>query len=272
MLIAHVTDPHIGLDTRRLSGHPGPAEALRRALARAAALAPEVLLLTGDLTDSGAEHDYQTLRDVLAQTLRAPDQGGPQVWAIPGNHDHRATAQQVLGTLLAPAADAPAGLTCKHHTLGGLHFIGLDTLVAGEPHGELGDAQLEWLARTLATCAGQPVLIFMHHSPLVSGLVAMDACGLLRGKERLAQLVRQHGGVQLIAAGHLHRPTLGALGGAPVVVAPSSSHQLDLNLDPDAGLAARMEPPQIGLYRWTAQDGMTCHFTQVNDYPGPFAV
>lgn len=145
-------------------------------------------------------------------------------------------------------------------------------MVPGRPHGELDNAQLDWLAATLALCAGQPVMIFMHHPPLTSGMAAMDACGLLRGRERLAELVRAHGGVQLIAAGHMHRGIVGALGGAPVVVAPSCSHQLALNLRPQGGLAVQMEPPQVGLYRWTPQDGLACHFSQVQAYPGPFPV
>ena len=70
----------------------------------------------------------------------------------------------------------------------------------------------------------------------------------------------------------MHRPIVGALGGAPVVVAPSTSHQLELDLRPGAPLAMRFEPPMIGLYRWTAADGIACHFRAVQDFPGPFLV
>ena len=274
MLIAHITDPHLGLDTRFLPGHPGPQEALRRALSHVRTMdpAPEVLLLTGDLTDSGAEADYRTLQDMLSDTLPRPDEGGPHVWAVLGNHDHRATARQVLGDMVGPAADAPEGLTCLHTEHGGLHFIGLDTVVPGRSHGELDDAQLDWLAHQLQACAGQPVVIFMHHPPLVSGMAVMDASGLLRGRERLAALVHEHGGVQLIAAGHLHRPVVGSLGGAPVLVAPSCSHQLELDLRPHGELAVRLEPPKVGVYRWTPEDGLACHFSHVVAYPGPFVI
>ena len=291
MLVAHITDPHLGLDTRALPGHPGPAQALRNALRHVGSFnpAPDVVLLTGDLTESGAEADFRTLREVLDEMLPPPQSGGPRVLAVLGNHDERGAAQAVLSHLLGPAAhtDAdgsaetasnapspapPAGLTSLHTEHGGLHFIGLDTVAPGYPHGELGDAQLDWLAATLAHCTGQPVMIFMHHPPLTSGMAAMDACGLLRGRERLAELVRAHGGVQLIAAGHMHRGIVGALGGAPVVVAPSCSHQLALDLRPQGGLAVQMEPPQVGLYRWTPQDGLACHFSHVQAYPGPFPV
>ncbi|MFD1711373.1 metallophosphoesterase [Ottowia flava] len=274
MLIAHITDPHLGLDTRFLPGHPGPQEALRRALSHVRKLdpAPEVLLITGDLADSGAESDYDTLRTVLADTLPSPADGGPRVWAVLGNHDDRAAARRILGEMLDPAADAPEGLICLHTQHGGLHFIGLDTVVPRRPHGELDDTQLNWLARQLQACAGEPVVIFMHHPPLVSGMEVMDRCGLLRGREQLGALVRAHGNVQLIAAGHLHRPVVGLLGGAPVLVEPSCSHQLELDLRTHGQLAVRLEPPKVGLYRWTPEDGLACHFSHVHAYPGPFVI
>ena len=277
MLIAHITDPHLGLDTRALTGHPGPVEALRRALEHALGLdpAPEVLLLTGDLTDSGAESDYLALRRLLDEVVPAPSAGGPRLWAVLGNHDDRGAARAVLGELLGSVPGLPASAevpACTYAQHGGLHFIGLDTMVPNQAHGELDDVQLDWLGQTLERCADQPVLIFMHHPPLTSGMAIMDACGLLRGRERLGELVRSHGGVQLIAAGHLHRPIVGALGGAPVVVAPSCSHQLALDLRPHGRLAVLMEPPQIGVYRWTPEDGLACHFSQVQPQLEPFPV
>ena len=64
----------------------------------------------------------------------------------------------------------------------------------------------------------------------------------------------------------------GALSGAPVVVAPSSSHQLELDLRPRAPLAVRLEPPKVGLYRWTPEDGIACHFSHVQAFDGPFPI
>jgi 3',5'-cyclic AMP phosphodiesterase CpdA len=189
--------------------------------------------------------------------------------AVPGNHDLRASALRLLAAAMPRAADAPPGLVCLHVTHGGLHFIGLDTVVERAAHGELGDEQLDWLRRTLRACAGQPTLIFMHHPPLVTGLAAMDACGLLRGRAELRRLVAEHGGVQLIASGHMHRPIAGQLGGASVVVATSASHQIDLDLRPGAPLLGRLEPPMIGLYRWTPEDGMACHFCHVQPFGMP---
>ena len=274
MLIAHLTDTHLGIDSGSLGGRLDPAAALRRALARVRALAPApaVLLLTGDLAEAGRAADYTLLAGLLKQELPAQDGQAPRVLCIIGNHDHREHARQHLGALMPIAPDAPPPLACVRAEVGGLQFIGLDTVQPGHPHGALDAPQLDWLARQLQACAGQPVALFMHHPPLVSGIEAMDRFGLRRGRAELARLVAAHGGVQLIAAGHMHRPILGALGGAPVVVAPSTSHQLALDLRPDAPLAMQLEPPMIGLYRWTPEDGMACHFSHVLPFPGPYPI
>ena len=303
MLIAQITDPHIGLQPGPATGPLDPTGSLRRALAHVRALQPAVgvLLLTGDLADNGRPQDYAEIAALLADTLPTPADGGPRVLAVPGNHDRRAPARpaalradtlptpaeggprvlavpgnhdlraparQALAAAMPVAPDAPGDCVCLHVEHGGLHLIGLDTVVPGAAHGALAADQLAWLQRHLAACAGAPVLIFMHHPPLVSGMAAMDACGLLQGRAELGRIVAAHGGVQAIAAGHLHRAIVGQLGGAPVVVAPSSSHQLTLDLRPDAPLALRFEPPMIGLYRWTAADGIACHFSYVEAF-GP---
>ena len=274
MLIAHLSDPHVGLDPLTLGGRVHPASALRRALAHVRGLrpAPDVLLLTGDLTDDGREQDYQAIAALLRQELPAPEGGGPLTLAVPGNHDRRAPALRLLAGVMPVAADAPAGLACLRVERGGLHFIGLDSVTPGAAHGGLESGQLDWLARALKACAGEPAVIFMHHPPIITGLAAMDACGLLDGCAELGELVAAHGRVQLIACGHVHRPVVGQLGGALVVAAPSTSHQIDLDLRPGGPLSCRLEPPMIGLYRWTPEEGMVCHFSHVKPFGEPLAL
>ena len=154
MLIAHITDPHIGLDPGPLAGHMDPTGALGRALAHVRSMqpAPEVLLLTGDLTDAGRESDYDIIAALLKAELPARADGGPLVLAVPGNHDLRASMRRVLAGITPVPADAPPDTLCVHAQHGGMHFIGLDTVVPQAPHGELGSAQLAWLDRQLAAC------------------------------------------------------------------------------------------------------------------------
>ena len=273
MLIAHLTDPHIGLQACPSYPPFDPETALHNALAHVRQLdpAPEVVLITGDLSDGGRAQDYATLARLLEEGLPAQAEGGPHVLLVPGNHDIPALAHEKLKAYLPRCLDAPDNCYCIHVQHGPLHLIGLDTVVSFEPYGALSPAHLQWLERRLQICAGEPVLIFMHHPPLVTGMSVMDDYGLRSGRKELADLVAAHGQVQLIACGHQHRTILGALGGAPVVVLPSTSHQLNLDLRPEGPLMVRMEPPMIGLYRWTPEDGMACHFSYIHEFDGPFA-
>ena len=124
------------------------------------------------------------------------------------------------------------------------------------------------LAGQLGQCRDEPVLLFMHHPPLPTGIEAMDACSLLEGGDELAALVRAHGRVQGILCGHLHRPVQMQFGGAPLHVAPSVAHQIALDLRPGAALHAQLEPPKISLHRWSPVQGLCTHLSYVQAF-GP---
>ena len=263
LLIAQLSDPHIGTGPDFLGGRMDTEAALRRAVAHVAALqpAPDLLLLTGDLTERGTAAEYAVVADALAP-LRMP------VYAVPGNHDDPTVARDALPRCMPVAPDAPNGACCYHLRHGGLHLIALDTVVPRQSHGALEADQLAWLARTLDACQGEPVLIFMHHPPLPTGIERMDACSLLHGADDMAALVRGHGRVQGVLCGHLHRPVQMQFGGAPLHVAPSVAHQIALDLRPGAPLHAQLEPPKISLHRWSPVHGLCTHLSYVEAF-GP---
>ena len=263
LLIAQLSDPHIGTGPDFLGGRMDTEAALRKAVAHVAALSPgpDVVLLTGDLTERGTPAEYQAVADALAP-LAVP------VYAVPGNHDDPKVARDALQRCMPVAGDAPDGACCYRVRHGDLHLIALDTVVPRKSHGALGAAQLAWLARALDACRGEPVLIFMHHPPLPTGIEAMDACSLMEGGDELAALVRAHGHVQGLLCGHLHRPVQMQFGGAPLHVAPSVAHQIALDLRPGAPLHAQLEPPKISLHRWTPVHGLCTHLSYVEAF-GP---
>lgn len=263
LLIAQLSDPHVGTGPAFLDGRMDTLAALRTAVAHVLALRPQpdLVLLTGDLTEHGRAEEYAAVAEVLS-ALPMP------VYAVPGNHDDPAVARHALARCMPVAADAPDGACCYHVAHAGLQLVALDTVVPRQSHGALHDAQLAWLARTLDACRGAPVLLFMHHPPLPTGIEAMDACSLLSGADALAALLRGHGAVQGLLCGHLHRPVQMQFGGAPLHVAPSVAHQIALDLRPGAPLRARLEPPQVSLHRWSAQLGLCTHASYVGDF-GP---
>ena len=261
LLIAQLSDPHVGTGPAFLGGRMDTEKALRDAVAHVATMRPrpDLVLLTGDLTEHGSATEYALVSDALAQ-LCMP------VYAVPGNHDDSKAALDALARYMPVAPDAPEGSCCYRVRPEDLHLIALDTVVAHQSHGALCSEQLAWLAHTLNDCQGEKVLIFMHHPPLPTGIEAMDACSLMAGGDELAALVRGHGSVQGILCGHLHRPVQMQFGGVPLHVAPSVAHQITLDLRPGAALHAQLEPPKISLHRWSPSDGLCTHLSYVEAF------
>ena len=267
LLIAQLSDAHVGTGTTFLEGRMDTEAAIRRAARHVAGLdpAPDLVLFTGDLTENGRPDEYAAVAAALAP-LAMP------VYAVPGNHDDPAAALEALARWMPVADDAPGGACCFHAPHAGLHLVALDTVVPRQSHGALGAAQLDWLGRTLQRCRDDPVLLFMHHPPVPTGLAAMDACSLRDGADALAKLVRGHGAVQGVLCGHLHRPVQTSFAGVPLHVAPSVAHQIALDLRPQAALRARLEPPKVSLHRWTPVHGLCTHLSYVEPFGEPLSL
>lgn len=261
LLFAQLSDAHVGHDLGFLGGRMDTLAALRRAIAHVVALRPQpdFVLFTGDLTEHGSTAEYEAVAEALS-ALPMP------AYAVPGNHDDPQRARQSMERYMPVAPDAPGSACCYHLRHGDLHLLALDTVVPRQSHGAVAPEQIAWLARTLAQCQGEPVLLFMHHPPMPTGIEAMDACSLRAGSEELAALVREHGRVQGLLCGHLHRAVQMQFGGAPLHVAPSVAHQIALDLRPGAPLRARLEPAQVSLHRWSITQGLCTHASYIDDF------
>ncbi|MBL8674036.1 MAG: phosphodiesterase, partial [Rhodospirillales bacterium] len=98
---------------------------------------------------------------------------------------------------------------------------------------------------------------------------AMDRERLLHGAERLADIVRRHPNVERALCGHVHRPIQTRWAGTIASTAPSSAHQITLDLDPTARLTYIMEPPAVALHRWDPAGGLASHLSYIGDFGGP---
>ena len=196
MLIAQITDIHIGFDR----DNPGEANLVRfRALLARLAEGPnrpDLLLLTGDLTEHGDAASYARLADALAG-FPAP------VWPIPGNHDTREALAAAF-----PQIRLADGFAHYALDLGGLRLLMLDTTEPGRHGGAFCETRAAWLARELTARPDRPTLIAMHHPPIVSGVAWMDPDPAAPWIARFVAATRGHGQIVGIASGHLHRPIL----------------------------------------------------------------
>ena len=262
MLIAQITDFHIKARGQVAYRVVDTAACLAAAVAALAALdpKPDLVVATGDLTDFGRPEEYALLQELLAP-LAMP------VYLIPGNHDEREGLRRAWrGDGYLPAQGF------LHYTVEDqpLRLVALDTVIAGEPGGRLCAERLGWLDRTLAADPSRPTLIIMHHPPFATGIAHMDAIGL-DGAEAFAAVLARHPQVERVLCGHLHRSIQARIGRHAIAsTAPSTAHQVALDLSSDGPSAFMMEPPGYQLHLWRPETGVVTHTAVIGDFAGPY--
>ena len=68
----------------------------------------------------------------------------------------------------------------------------------------------------------------------------------------------------------LHRHIHGQLAGVPITVAPSTAHQIALDLRPGERARFTLEPPGYLLHRWSLAEGLVTLGAVSGDWPGPY--
>ena len=263
MLIAQLTDLHIrppGQAANRVAETNMLVERAFRAVA-AFTPRPDVILLTGDLTECGLDAEYANLARMIRCHLTPP------VFVIPGNHDRRENLRKELEHLPGVTAD-PFYVQYAVEDFP-VRLVMLDTAVPGSAAGELRPEQLQWLDRTLAQAPHKPTMIGMHHPPFSCGITHMDRIRL-NNVAAFAEVVARHKQVERIVCGHHHRAITTKLAQAIASISPSVAHQVEMSLRADDPGAFIFEPPAFQLHRWAPEDGIVSHTVYVEHFPGPF--
>ena len=254
MLIAHFSDPHIRPHDTLQNGTVDINAMFPPLLQQLNAMTPrpDVVLMTGDLVNSGSAAEYA----VAVELLRGLDL---PLLLLPGNHDERER-------LRACFPGSPAAGPLHFVVEGPVRIVGVDVTVPGHDHGDFDPAAEAWLEAALAAGAGRPTMVAMHQPPFVTHIAFMDQ-SLCRRGERLAALLARHPEVVRLVCGHVHRGMVTTFGGTVLCTAPSTSTAIALRLDPDAQPATYLEPPGFLLHHW---DGarMTTHAVPVGTFPG----
>ena len=275
MLLAQISDPHIvakgklfrcpvkgtANDAERISIEFDTGPYLARAVAALNALVPrpDAVALTGDLVDHGEAEEYAHLRELLAP-LAMP------VFVIPGNHDQREPLREAFGGDGYLPAEGFLQYTVEDYPL---RLIALDTLVPGSHHGTLCDKRLGWLDRTLAAQPERPTAILIHHAPFLTGIAYMDNFTFDK-PAALAEVIGRHPQVERILCGHLHRAIDRRFAGTVAGTAPSTAHQIRLNLVPDeARISFIFEPPGYQLHLWQPGSGLVTHTCVLDEWGAP---
>ena len=247
-VIAHLSDTHV-------DGTADRADRLRRTLAHATAgrRPADVVVLTGDVADSGQPEQYAEAARLLAASP-------VPVLAIPGNHDDRSAFAAGLltgSTGHDEAAGGGTGAPGPGHRVArvaGATFVLLDSTVPGSDGGRLGADSLAWLADALdgadAANSGARVFVVLHHPPVALGNPSLDAIALADA-DAFAELLTGRPGVVAVLAGHAHTAVATRVGGVPLLLAPGIASTFRLPWEPEpAGdaMVDRQAPPGLALH------------------------
>lgn len=191
LLIAQITDTHLYADVQKELLGLQTMASFQAVIERVKALArkPDLLLLTGDLSQDSTAESYERLQEIVSPLAI------PAYW-VPGNHDCPKTMAQVLTR--SPISPQ------KSFYADSWKIILLDSSVPDCVHGELSPESLEWLDQELSQAEGSPALIAFHHPPFLSGSDWMKDIGL-RNADEFFQVCDRHSHVKLVLFGHIHQ-------------------------------------------------------------------
>jgi 3',5'-cyclic AMP phosphodiesterase CpdA len=196
-VLLHLSDTHFGTEQ---------AEVLEALVALAHRLRPDLVVLSGDITQRARADQFLAAR-------RFVDRLGAPWLAIPGNHDislfdpwsrfARPYARYcaAFGDILEPC-----------HETDDLLVMGVKTTRRWRhKHGEVSGDQVERVSRRLRAARDEQLRVVVVHQP-IEVPPGPDEANLLRGHER-AREAWAAAGADLVLGGHIHLPFVRSLAG-----------------------------------------------------------
>lgn len=243
--LLQLTDTHLYADPAGEAYGVNTERSLERVLDAVFAgsgLRPDAIVVTGDVSDDMSDGSYRRLRAALSNQ-RIP------VHCVPGNHDD----PRLMAELLASDGFTYCGRVEFH----GWGIVTVDTHLPGEVRGWISSAGLARLDEDLASFEGRPVVVAMHHPPVLVGSAWLDRSRLGNGGE-FFEVIGRHPQVKAVLAGHVHQACEELHGTVRVMTAPSTCAQFAPG---SAKFAIDPRPPG---YRWLTLHADGAIETQAN--------
>jgi len=215
-VLAQISDLHCGS-----SGFDD--ELLTTVVAEILALAPDLVVVGGDVTADGYAHQFRLAQGHLEPLIAA----GLTVVVVPGNHDAKHVGHLHFTDAFGPG-DVPARADRTMVLTGGLdqtvQVVAIDSSQPDLPEGAVGRDRYDWIRGNFRAETDTRILVLHHHLVPVPGTgrersVVSDAGDVLG-------LVTSCG-VDLVLSGHKHVPFVWLLNNLLVVNSGTvSSHRL----------------------------------------------
>lgn len=219
-VIAQLSDLHCGSPLF-------DAELMDAAVSEVMALAPDVVLVGGDLTQEGYAHEFRDAQRHLEPILES---GVPTI-VIPGNHDAKNVGylhfRDTFGVGdVEEKGDRVLRLTTglEPQAPGSVTMVALDSSKPDLAEGEIGRERYSWIRQQFEPGADLKVMALHHHLVPVPG-TGRERNTVWDAGDVLALLPEC--GVHMVLSGHKHVPFVWLLNGVLVVNSGTvSSHRL----------------------------------------------
>jgi len=180
-LLVQISDIHCGPIFRK--------ETFRSAVNEINELSPDVVLVTGDLTEDGLMSEFKMAAKELGR-LRS----GKMIY-VSGNHDYRST-----GYLLFKQFFPFLQVTEFEEAV----IAVLSSARPDRDDGEVGHRQNLWLERTLEKYKDKSKIVAIHHHVIPVPDTGADQTTVIDAGDALRSLTKSK--VDLVLCGHRHRP------------------------------------------------------------------
>lgn len=255
-MVVQISDLHVSVGHQNGSVKLDTQTSLHKALEHIKSFGNlvEAVMLSGDITDFGKEEEYIQVRNIL-QDYRFP------IYIIAGNHDKR----EPLRKILSPLTEFSHPYYCTFFYVGKQWvWIGLDSLIEGQVHGEICQEQLSWLTEKLKEHPQLPHILFFHHPPFKVGIEKIDGMQL-KNKSSLEKIILSSPQIKGIACGHLHRPITALWNSVPVWVAPAHNYVKSFHLEPNAQTPFNVEPASLRFFT-LAEGNIISYLSYIKDF------
>ncbi|MCZ7662248.1 MAG: metallophosphoesterase [Thermoleophilia bacterium] len=181
--IVHFSDIHTG------SQYFVP-NLLNRTLVEINDLAPDVVVVTGDLTNMGYRQEFREAREYLDKL------DCPHILVMPGNHDSRNVGYMHFEKLFSnrDSVIRRSGIT----------LAGVDSTEPDLDYGRIGRHRYAWIRDTFAQSPGDFKIFCLHHHLLPVPGTGRERNVVYDAGDVLEVLIEA--GVKLVLSGHKHVP------------------------------------------------------------------
>jgi 3',5'-cyclic-AMP phosphodiesterase len=171
-------------------------------------LSPDVIIISGDLTDDGLIFQFQQAR-TLIQKLTCPN-----LIALPGNHDYRHTGYLLFKKFFP--------FSKQVNEFDNLIILILGTARPDRDEGEVGHRQNVWMEEVLSKYEKKTKIVVMHHHLIaIPDTGYANVVGILDAGDTLRACLESK--VDLVLCGHKHRPWIWNLGALRIAYAGTAS-------------------------------------------------